>query len=168
MGSSSAQLGAGYFFRKAAFAFCLFVMGVQQAAAECRPDQVEVRGPGGQARFTVEVADDDAERSRGLMFRESMARSAGMLFVYESPRRAQFWMKNTLIPLDMIFADDRGIVTHVHANAVPQDLTTIDGGEGVRFVLEINGGLAKRLGIVPGSELRHPAIEMPVWACDAE
>jgi uncharacterized membrane protein (UPF0127 family) len=77
-------------------------------------------------------------------------------------------MKNTLIPLDMIFADERGVVTSVHANAVPHDLTTIDGGEGVRFVLEINGGLAKRLGIVPGSEMRHPAIDVPVWACDAE
>jgi uncharacterized membrane protein (UPF0127 family) len=168
MGSSSAELTSGLWLRKSAFAVCVLVMGAQQAAAECRPDQVELRGPGGLSRFTVDVADDDAERSRGLMFRESMATSAGMLFVYETPRRAQFWMKNTLIPLDMIFADERGVVTSVHANAVPHDLTTIDGGEGVRFVLEINGGLAKRLGIVPGSEMRHPAIDVPVWACDAE
>jgi uncharacterized membrane protein (UPF0127 family) len=168
MGSSGAGINPGLLAHRMLLAFAFSVMGLHQALAECRPDQVELRGPGGQARFTVEVADDDAERSRGLMFRESMAQSAGMLFIYESPRRAQFWMKNTLIPLDMIFADARGVVTRVHSNAVPKDLTTIDGGEGVRFVLEINGGLAKRLGIAPGSEMRHPAIEAPVWACDAE
>lgn len=135
------------------------------ASAACRDDQVELRWPGGQARFAVEVADTDATRSRGLMFRESMPRSAGMLFIYETPRRATFWMKNTLIPLDMIFADPSGVVTKVHANAIPQDVTTIDGGEGVKLVLEINGGLAARLGIVPGAELRHPAISNPAWSC---
>ncbi|MDO8884809.1 DUF192 domain-containing protein [Pseudotabrizicola sp.] len=135
------------------------------ALAECRADQVELRWPGGQARFSVDVADTDATRSRGLMFRESMPRSVGMLFIYESPRRATFWMKNTLIPLDMIFADPSGRVKKVHANAKPQDLTTIDGGEGVKFVLEINGGLAARLGISPGAELRHPAIVDPAWSC---
>ncbi|MDP4031598.1 MAG: DUF192 domain-containing protein [Pseudorhodobacter sp.] len=135
------------------------------AWAGCRADQVELRWPGGQARFAVEVADTDATRSRGLMFRERLPRSAGMLFVYESPRRATFWMKNTLIPLDMIFADASGRVTKVHANAQPQDLTTIDGGAGVKLVLEINGGLSSRLGITPGAELRHPAIDNPAWSC---
>jgi uncharacterized membrane protein (UPF0127 family) len=77
-------------------------------------------------------------------------------------------MKNTLIPLDMIFADETGRVTRVHANAVPGDTTPIDGGNDVRFVLEINGGLAKRLGIVPGAEMRHPSIPQDgaVWPCD--
>ncbi len=141
------------------------VLAAGSAAAACRDDQVEVRWPGGQARFSVEVADTDATRSRGLMFRETMPRSAGMLFVYESPRRATFWMKNTLIPLDMIFADPSGRVTKVHANAKPQDLTTIDGGAGVKLVLEINGGLAARLGISEGAEMRHPAIVDPAWSC---
>jgi hypothetical protein len=89
-----------------------------------------------------------------------------MLFVYESPRRAQFWMKNTLIPLDMIFADATGTVTRIHSGAIPGDLTPIDGGEGVAFVLEINGGLAERLGLGPGAELRHPAIGPgAAWSC---
>lgn len=138
------------------------------AAAACAPDSVELRGPSGVARFTVEVADTGAERARGLMFRESMARSAGMLFVYEAPQRASFWMKNTLIPLDMIFADETGRVTRVHSNAVPHDTTPIEGGDGVRFVLEINGGLARRMGIGPGSDMRHPAIPQAtaVWPCD--
>jgi uncharacterized protein len=97
-----------------------------------------------------------------------MATSAGMLFVYDKPQRASFWMKNTLIPLDMIFADPQGRVTAVHADAVPGDTTPIDGGMGVQLILEINGGLAARMGIVPGAELRHPAIAQgaAVWPCD--
>ena len=140
----------------------------QASQAACSGSTVEVRGPGGTQRFSVEVADDFAERARGLMFREHMAMSAGMLFVYEEPRQATFWMENTLIPLDMIFADARGVVTRVHAMAVPGDKTTIDGGEDVQFTLEINGGLAKRMGIVEGAELRHPAIaqENAAWPCE--
>ena len=143
----------------------LFPLG---AGAACAPDVVELRGPSGQQRFTVEVADDGAERSQGLMFRDHMASGAGMLFVYEAPQRASFWMKNTLIPLDMIFADETGRVTRVHANAIPGDTTPIDGGTEVRFVLEINGGLAARMGIAEGSELRHPAVpqDIAAWPCE--
>ncbi len=139
------------------------------AFAACQPETVQIRGSDGTVmQFRVEVADDGAERSQGLMFRERMASSAGMLFVYDKPQRAQFWMENTLIPLDMIFADAAGRVTTVHANAIPRDRTPIDGGSGVQFVLEINGGLASRLGIVKGSELRHPAIDQTnaAWPCD--
>ncbi|MFN4153078.1 MAG: DUF192 domain-containing protein [Paracoccaceae bacterium] len=158
-------MGSGSTRRALIGSFAALAFAVGTAQAGCREDQVELRWPGGQARFAVEVADTDATRSRGLMFRETLPRSAGMLFVYDSPRRATFWMKNTLIPLDMIFADASGRVTRVHANAKPQDLTTIDGGAGVKLVLEINGGLAARLGIAPGAELRHPAIADPAWSC---
>lgn len=122
------------------------------------------------ARFNVEIADNDAERSLGLMNREKLAKSAGMLFVFDAPKRAGFWMKNTLIPLDMIFADQTGLVTRVHENAKPLDTTLIDGGENVAVVLEINGGLAKRLGIVEGSVLRHHALDQTkaVWPCKSE
>ena len=148
-------------------AVCLAVLAGPVAAA-CAPDRVELKGPRGIARFTVEVADTDATRSRGLMFRERMASSAGMLFVYPRPGRAVFWMKNTLIPLDMIFADATGVVRRVHANAIPHDETPIDGGEGVLAVLEINGGLARRLGIEPGSVMRHPAFAggPAAWPCE--
>jgi uncharacterized protein len=136
------------------------------AVLACSDDRVEMRWDGGKASFSVEVADSPDERSKGLMFRDKMALSSGMLFVYDSPRRASFWMKNTLIPLDMVFADSAGRVTRVHANAVPGDLTSIDGGEGVQYILEINGGLARRLGIVEGAELRHPVIGADaVWPC---
>ncbi|MGA0541537.1 DUF192 domain-containing protein [Neotabrizicola sp. VNH66] len=136
------------------------------AAGACSEARVDLRGPFGQQSFAVEVAESTEERARGLMFRETMAADTGMLFVYETPRRASFWMENTLIPLDMIFADEAGRVTRVHANAVPLDRTPIDGGDGVRFVLEINGGLAAKLGIAPGAELRHPAIgPEAAWPC---
>ena len=136
--------------------------------AACTPDVVDIRGAFGQARFSVEVADTGEERAQGLMFRESLPKSGGMLFVYGAPQRASFWMKNTLIPLDMIFADPTGRVTRVHSNAIPQDTTSIDGGEGVLTVLEINGGLAAKLGIGPGAELRHPSIDAAIaaWPCD--
>ena len=145
-------------------AFCLG--GTAAAAADCAPDQLDLRGDWGQARFRVEVADEPAERSQGLMFREEMGRGEGMLFVYDFPQRATFWMRNTLIPLDMIFADDRGVVTRIHENAIPLDETTIDGGDGVLFVLEINAGLSRRLGIQEGSVLKHPAIGPDAaWPC---
>ena len=140
-----------------------------QAIAEeaCRSDTVFLRGDWGSARFTVAVADTPQDRSRGLMFVESMPAMTGMLFVYEREQTVSFWMKNTLIPLDMIFADASGVVQRVHENAIPGDLTAIPGGSDIQFVLEINGGMAERLGIDAGTEMRHPAIpsETASWAC---
>jgi len=138
------------------------------AEAACAPTRLDLRLDKGRESFAVEVADDPQERAQGLMFRAEMPTASGMLFVYDSPRRVGFWMKNTLIPLDMVFADATGTVTRVHEGAVPGDLTPIDGGEGVQFVLEINAGLAARLGIAPGAQLRHPAIpgETAAWPCD--
>lgn len=141
--------------------------GAAWAEAVCSADRVDLRWEGGRESFAVEVADDGEERAQGLMFRTELAAASGMLFVYEAPRRVSFWMKNTLIPLDMIFADATGTVTRVHAGAVPGDLTPIDGGEGVQFVLEINAGRAEKLGIASGTVMRHPAIpaETAAWPC---
>ncbi len=132
----------------------------------CRSDQVHLRGAWGTARFSVEVADDDAERAEGLMHREKLASAAGMLFWYETPSAPAFWMRNTLIPLDMIFVDAQGRVVHVHDNARPLDETPISGGPGVQAVLEINGGFAARMGIATGSEMRHPLFgPQAAWPC---
>lgn len=141
--------------------------GLAQAQAACREDTVFLRGDWGQARFSVELANTPQTRSRGLMFRESMPRSSGMLFIYDSPQRATFWMRNTLISLDMIFTDETGTVRHVHHEAIPGDETTIDGGMDVLTVLEINGGLARAMGIVAGSQMRHPAFDADkaAWPC---
>ena len=139
----------------------------EKAEPACRADTVLLRGDWGQARFSVELADTPQTRSQGLMFRESMPRSTGMLFIYDRPQRATFWMRNTLIPLDMIFTDEAGVVRHVHHEAIPGDETTIDGGSGILTVLEINGGLARAMGITVGSQMRHPAFAAATaaWPC---
>lgn len=148
-------------------ALSLALPGAAFAEAACSVDRLDLRWEGGRESFSVAVADDAKERARGLMFVETMPLSGGMLFVYDAPRRVSFWMKNTLIPLDMVFADATGTVTRVQANAIPGDLTPVDGGDNVQFVLEINGGLAGKLGIVPGAVLRHPAIPASgaAWPC---
>ena len=136
------------------------------ASLACSATSLDIRGDFGQVRFNIELADDPAERAEGLMFRDSLPQSAGMLFVYERTQPLSFWMKNTEIPLDMIFIDAAGVVQHIHANAVPHDLTPIRGGEGLA-VLEINGGLAARLGLRAGAEVRHPAFDADIanWPC---
>ncbi len=146
---------------------CALIVWAAAAWAECREDRVDLRGPWGQARFTVEIADTPETQARGLMFRESLPRGAGMLFLYDRAQRVSFWMRNTFIPLDMIFVDPTGTVTRIHHEAVPLDETPIDGGPGVLAVLEINGGLARRFGITPGTELRHPRLPQQdaAWPC---
>ncbi|MGV8986775.1 MAG: DUF192 domain-containing protein [Cypionkella sp.] len=145
----------------------VFVLTAGAGHTACAPGSVELRWSGGQARFSVEIADTDTARQHGLMFRDHLSASAGMLFVYDAPEHAHFWMKNTLIPLDMVFADQTGRVTVVHSNAVPGDETPIDGGEGVLYVLEIKGGLAARMGIAPGADLRSDQVDQSVarWRC---
>ena len=148
----------------------LVVLGLASAGmaqAACREDSVTLRGEFGKARFRVDVADDAAERSRGLMFVKEMPASTGMLFVYPKAQPASFWMRNTLIPLDMLFMDATGTVTRIHENAVPLDETPIPGGDEVLAVLEINGGMAAAMGIEAGAQLRHPALpqDTAAWPC---
>lgn len=148
------------------FAVGLLAVGGPVQAA-CSQERVDLRGDWGQARFRVEIADTDALRAQGLMNRENLARSAGMLFIFEAPTSPSFWMRNTLIPLDMIFVDPTGAVTHIHQNAVPHDTTPIPGGDNVLMVLEINGGLSEAMGIDVGSQLRHPRLDddIALWGC---
>ncbi|WMT88606.1 DUF192 domain-containing protein [Pelagibacterium sp. 26DY04] len=131
----------------------------QDQGSEAADETVAVIHAGDEShRFTVEIADDDAERSRGLMFREELAPDAGMLFDFFNERPVAFWMQNTLIPLDMIFIKADGTIARVHAQAVPMDRTSIPSGEPVRFVLEIPGGRAAELGIEAGDTLEHPRV----------
>nr|WP_050770822.1 DUF192 domain-containing protein [Roseobacter sp. CCS2] len=125
--------------------------------AVCADDKLTVQGDFGQATFSIDVADDPQERAQGLMFVEELPTLSGMLFVYERPQSVSFWMKNTLIPLDLIFAAPDGEILRIHENAIPGDLTPIPGGEGVQMVLEINGGLAARLGLSEGAVMQHPS-----------
>ncbi len=138
------------------------------AATPCAPDKIDIRSSSSSVRFTTEVVDSPESRALGLMNRELLGRFAGMLFVYPKPQPMRFWMRNTLIPLDMVFIDAQGVVQKVHENAIPLDETTIFGGNDIQYVFEINGGLAKTLGIAVGSEVRHPSISGAevIWACD--
>ena len=138
--------------------FCCAALISTPIFAACAPDRIEITTKTAPLSFSVEVADTPDEQALGLMNRPHMASAAGMLFAFDAPKQAQFWMKNTLIPLDMLFADENGRITRIHENAIPQDLSVIDGGAGVKFVLEINGGLAGRMGVQAGDQLLHPAI----------
>ena len=137
------------------------------AVAGCSQDHVDLRWDGGNVRFNVEVVDDPQERAQGLMFREHLPRYGGMLFVFEQAQQVAFWMKNTLIPLDMIFLDETGVVQNIHENAVPGSLESIPGKGKILAVLEINGGLSSKLGLVAGAETRHPSFArtVPAWPC---
>lgn len=134
----------------------------------CQTDRVIITGAFGKAAFGVEVVADEASRAQGLMNVTDMRLSQGMLFVYDRPQSMSFWMRNTLIELDMLFLDGSGVIRHIHHRAQPLDETVISPGNMLLTgVLEINGGLAKRLGIGVGDVLRHPAfvnLETP-WNC---
>lgn len=139
----------------------------QSALAACQPGKIELAGEKGVVTFDVAVADDFQERARGLMFVKEMPDSQGMLFIYGVTRPVSFWMKNTYIPLDMIFIDRRGVVKKVHENAVPHDVKAISSDVPIRSVLEINGGLSARMGIVPGTPVRHADLPQTgvAWPC---
>lgn len=132
------------------------VLVPRAAASETVP--VVVTSASGEHLFTAEVAATPAARARGLMHRESLAPDAGMLFLFEPPRRVSFWMKNTLISLDMLFIDEAGRIVAIAERTEPETLTGHGPDQPVRAVLEINGGLADRLGIRPGDEVRAPPL----------
>lgn len=103
----------------------------------------------------VELALTPKEMATGLMFRESMEENHGMLFFFGQEQELRFWMKNTLIPLDMLFIKSDGTIHHIHENAIPHDLTGIPSQGPVSAVLEINGGLAAKWGISKDDKVKH-------------
>jgi uncharacterized membrane protein (UPF0127 family) len=109
--------------------------------------------------FHIWVADDDARRARGLMFVKQLAEDAGMLFVYDQPQTITMWMKNTFIPLDMVFVGADGKVINVAANTEPQSLKTIASHGEALGVIELKAGTAARLNIAKGAVVMHPAFE---------
>lgn len=107
-------------------------------------------------RFNVEVARTVAEQERGLMFRDKLAPDGGMIFPMSPPRVASFWMKNTVIPLDMIFVRADGTIARIAAETEPYSLTPVSSGEPVAAVLEIAGGRAGELGISEDDKVEWP------------
>jgi len=112
-----------------------------------------IRGPGAAVEVSLEVAATPAERERGLMYRRSLAEGRGMLFVFDADGNQSFWMKNTLIPLDLLFIARDGTVVGIHANATPLSTADIAVGKASRYVLEVPGGWAARHGISAGARV---------------
>lgn len=106
--------------------------------------------------FKVEVARTPAEQSRGLMYRTELGADAGMLFLFSPPERASFWMKNTYIPLDMLFIRANGTIARIAANTTPLSLESVESGEAVVAVLEIAGGRAAAIGIGEDDHVSWP------------
>ena len=129
------------------------------AYGDCQNDTLLIAGRFGEAQFSVSVADTSPKREQGLMHVKNLPRFDGMLFVYDAPQTTAFWMRNTLIPLDMLFADKKGVIVKIHENAIPLDETPIFGGKAIQFVLEINGGMVGTLGIETGSQMYHMSID---------
>lgn len=120
-------------------------------------DELTIESETGAHRFAVEVAVTPQQRAQGLMFRERLPAESGMLFLYPAEQPVSMWMKNTLIPLDMLFIAGDGRIVRIAERAVPGSLATISSGEPARAVLELNGGTAARLQLGPGDRVLHRA-----------
>ena len=129
--------------------------GSAQAAAP----NLEVDTASGKHPFIVELARTEAEREKGLMDRHAMAETAGMLFDFGRDQMLMFWMKNTYIPLDMIFIDHGGHVVSIKHDAKPLDETTISSQVPAAGVLEVNAGVADRIGLKVGDEVKNPIFQ---------
>lgn len=135
--------------------------GVAARGLEFPRSSLTIETATGTHPFTVELADTSARRVQGLQYRQTLAADAGMLFDYEETRPVAMWMKNTYLPLDMLFIDAQGRVTRVTENTVPLSLTPLPSGGSVRAVLELNAGTARRLGIRAGARVSHPIFGAP-------
>src|SRR5262245_9512214 len=141
-------------FAAAAFIVALFV--AQPAGTAAEEQALEIVTRNGVYPFAVEVAVTDEERSKGLMFRRELPEGRGMLFDFKQDTNATMWMKNTYIPLDMIFIRADGRIQRIAENTEPQSERIIAAGAPVRAVLEVAGGTAKKLGIKAGDRVAHP------------
>lgn len=126
-----------------------------QCAHSFDTPHVAIVGPDNSARATVDVelAQTDPQRERGLMYRSALPADSGMLFVFKAPMHLSFWMHNTQIPLDMVFAGSDRRVIGIIANAVPYSDASLEVGGNSQYVLEVNGGFCKRHGIKPGDRM---------------
>ena len=122
-------------------------------------EPLTIQTSAGDHAIEVEIAQTPEERSVGLMHRAELAPDRGMLFDFGKTRPVAMWMKNTLISLDMFFAEEDGRIVAIAERTTPLSEKRIRSGQPVRFVLEMIGGSAARLGIAPGDRLRHALIE---------
>jgi uncharacterized protein len=126
------------------------VTGAVHAESGLRLVDLTVTHAGQKHKFRTEVAASAAEQEKGLMFRTHLGADEGMIFPMTPPRRASFWMKNTVISLDLIFVGPDGRILNIAAKAIPYDETNLVSNGPVKAVFEINGGRVAELGIAPG------------------
>ncbi len=138
----------------ALFVAPLFTVNAQGLVAFDRL-ALSIKTAKGRFKFNIEMAISRRQQSQGLMFRRSLAADAGMLFDYRIPQRISMWMKNTFIPLDMIFIDQDGKVINIAERTIPRSEVVFSSKTPARAVLEVNGGTASRLGIRSGDQVLH-------------
>lgn len=119
--------------------------------------KLTIQTSGGRHEFSVEIAQRPSQHAQGLMFRRHLAADAGMLFLYRQTQRASMWMKNTYVPLDMLYIDGQGTIVGFSERAVPGSLEVITSKSAVNAVLEVNSGTVSRLKIAVGDKIIHPA-----------
>jgi len=137
--------------------FALF--GLLVVAGPVRPagqQTLEIASKTGVHVFSVEIAENDADRAKGLMFRKELPEGKGMLFDFHREQDVSFWMQNTYISLDMLFIRGDGTILRIAENTEPLSTRMVPSGGPVRAVLEVIGGTARKLGIAPGDRVAHP------------
>lgn len=146
--------------RRAGIAMAV-LLAVAPLAACSDEGKLVLHSATGDYTFNVEVVDTPESRAQGLMYRQELADDAGMLFDFKGEQPVSFWMRNTFIPLDMIFVDAKGVVKNIHVNARPHDPTGIPSDGPVQFVLEIPGGRSVEIGLKPGDTMEHDRVQAP-------
>ncbi|MEE8295686.1 MAG: DUF192 domain-containing protein [Sphingomonadales bacterium] len=143
------------------FIFFLFSCTPANSYQDGRPqslplEALSVETAGGTYKFQVQIAQTVEQKQIGLMFRNNMPAGEGMLFTYKYPEVAGFWMRNTYISLDILFVRGDGTIANIARNTTPLSLDMVSSNGHIIGVLEINGGLAEKLGIEPGDKILHP------------
>ena len=133
----------------------LLAAGLMQSAQAMRQETLKLITARGTHVIDVEVTETPAEKAQGLMFRTRLADSAGMLFFYETPQEITMWMRNTYIPLDMVFIRADGVVHRIEARTEPLSENIVASRGDVTACLELAGGAAERLGLKPGDRVEH-------------
>jgi uncharacterized membrane protein (UPF0127 family) len=141
----------------APFALALVIALQSTSAKACDQNNIDIDTISGLQTIHVEIADDTKERARGLSGRETLDDGTGMLFLYDTPHRARFWMMGTTVALDMIFIEQDGRISAVRKDVQPGTLWPVNGGKSVIAVLEINAGEAKQRSIQAGDYAINPA-----------
>lgn len=142
----------------AALLFSFVSLFAASAFALDKADLTIVETGGQKFHFDIEIARTPEQQERGLMFRKEMAEDAGMIFPQDSDRTMSFWMKNTYIPLDMLFVQSDGHISHIVPDATPLSEATIPSGGPIRAVIELNAGTAAKLGIHVGDRVQFPGL----------